>query len=180
MTTTDTSENYIYSRPVTELVTVAAEYCKVLEGQSYNDTERFNDVMRGLLPMIYLKMSLLPPVPDVMGYNESRVTEADYDYIRARVKQVLGAQDDYLDVFVEDFKYSDRPILRTISEDLADIYQALRELVEAFRSGYDESMLAGLQDAREQFELNWGQRLLNALKALHDLRFGTPALENAD
>lgn len=175
MTTTDTTEDFAYSRPVTELVTIAAEYCKALEGQEFADAGRFNDIMRGLLPMVYLKMSLLPPIPDVMGYNESRVTEADYNYVRSRVKQILGADDDYLDVFVEDFKYSERPILRTVSEDLADVYQALRELVEAFRGGFAESILAGLHDAREQFELSWGQRVLNALKALHDIRFGTAA-----
>lgn len=172
MTETDHHNNFAFSAPATELVTVAAEYCKALEGQDFKKPVHFNDVMRNLLSMIYLKMSLLPQVPDVQGFNESRVTEHDYEYIRARVKRYAGAEDDYLDVFVEDFKYSDRPILRTISEDMADVYQALRELVETFRGGFEEAMMAGLREVQEEFRLHWGQRALNALKALHDIRFG--------
>ena len=34
----------------------------------------------------------------------------------------MGDKDDYLDVFVQDMVYSDQPIKKSISEDLADIY----------------------------------------------------------
>jgi nitrate/nitrite-specific signal transduction histidine kinase len=72
---------------------------------------------------------------------------------------------------VEDFKYSEQPILCTISENLADVYQALRNLLEIFRSNYEDAMQVALYDTVEEFKLYWGQTLLNALKALHDVRF---------
>mgnify|MGYP002508651933 FL=1 len=84
---------------------------------------------------------------------------------------LLADKDDYLDVFVEDFKYSEQPILCTISENLADIYQVLRNLLEVFRSNYEDAMQVALYDTVEEFKLYWGQTLLNALKALHDARF---------
>ena len=108
---------YIYSRPVLEWMTVCTEFCKYLEQCSGEERSRFNDVMRGLLPMLYLRTSLLKRECDTMGYTEDHVTEEDYNYIRTSVAQVMGEYDDYLDVFVEDFKYSDQPVLRTVIED---------------------------------------------------------------
>ena len=89
--------------------------------------------------------------------------------MRTTVARILSDKDDFLDVFVEDFKYSEHPVLCTISENLADVYQQLRELVENFREGYEEAMRVALYETLEEFELQWGQKLLNALRALHDV-----------
>lgn len=165
------NENFIYTQPALDLVTVSTEYCKILEQDELQGAEDFGRIMCGLLPMIYLKMTLLGEVPATNGWNEKKVTEEDYDFIRNRVAAILGEQDDFLDVFVEDFKYSEHPVLCTISENLADIYQQLRELVEAYRAGYDDAMEVAIYEAAEEFGLQWGQKLLNALRALHDLRY---------
>ena len=167
----ETEENFIYSRPVLDFITVCTEYCKFLEQPTTTDRQKFIDVMRGLLPMLYLKASLLKEVPEEPGFNEPCVTEEDYNFVRSTVARIMSDRDDYLDVFVEDFKYSDQPVLCTISEYLADVYQIVRELVEAFRGGYEESMQVALAEAIAEFELQWGQKLLNALRALHDIRF---------
>lgn len=37
MTETDHHNNFAFSAPATELVTVAAEYCKALEGQDFKN-----------------------------------------------------------------------------------------------------------------------------------------------
>ena len=164
-------ESQIYSPKTLEFVTVASEYCKALEHCREFEQHEFIDVMRNLLPMVYLKVSLIGEIEEADGYNEPKVTEDDYNYVRSGVAAVLAEKDDYLDVFVEDFKYSEQPILCTISENLADIYQALRNLLEVFRSNYEDAMQVALYDTVEDFKLYWGQTLLNALKALHDVRF---------
>lgn len=166
------SENPIQQRGVTDFLTVCAEYCKTLEQCGNDEREHFIDVMRGLLAMLYLKASLLPDFPEEPGYNEPVVTEDDYEYIRTKVAAVMKEQDDYLDVFMEDFKYSDQPILCTVSENLADIYQNLRNFVEVVRGGHEEAVSVALYDIRSSFETEWGQKVLNALRALHDARFG--------
>lgn len=162
-------EKFLYSQPVLDFVTVSTEYCKYVEQCSQTETNDFCRVMRGLLPMIYLKATLLEEVPETAGWNEKRVTEEDYNYIRSQVAAILGSNDDFLDVFVEDFKYSEHPVLCTISENLADIYQQLRELVEAFREGYEDAMEVALFETIDEFHIQWGQKLLNALRALHDI-----------
>ena len=164
-------ESQIYSPKTLEFITVASEYCKALEHCREFEQHEFIDVMRNLLPMVYLKVSLIGEIEEADGYNEPKVTEDDYNYVRSGVAAVLAEKDDYLDVFVEDFKYSEQPILCTISENLADIYQALRNLLEVFRSNYEDAMQVALYETVEDFKLYWGQTLLNALKALHDVRF---------
>ena len=167
----ETEENFIYSRPVLDFITVCTEYCKFLEQPTTTERQKFIDVMRGLLPMLYLKASLLGNIPEEPGFNEPCVTEEDYNYVRSTIAQIMADRDDYLDVFVEDFKYSDQPVLCTISENLADVYQIVRELVEKFRAGYEDAMQVALAEAMAEFELQWGQKVLNALRALHDVRF---------
>lgn len=171
----ETEEKFIYSRPVLDFITVCTEYCKFLEQPTVSERNQFIDIMRGLLPMLYLKASLLKDLPEEPGFNEPKVTEEDYNYVRSTIAQVMGEMDDYLDVFVDDFKYSDQPVLCTISENLADVYQMVRELVEAFRGGYEEAMEVALTETIAEFELQWGQKLLNALRALHDVRFNPNA-----
>ena len=89
--------------------------------------------------------------------------------MRTAVSQVMGEHDDILDAFVEDFKYSEQPVLCTVSENLADIYQSLRELAATFSEGYEEAMQVALYETAEEFKLQWGQKLLNALRAIHDV-----------
>lgn len=171
----DEKDDFLYSTPVLDFVTVSTEYCKYLEQCGGTDAASFTKVMRGLLPMVYLKATLLGRVPEQDGWNEHKLTEEDYNFVRHTVAGVLGDKDDFLDVFVEDFKFSERPVLCTVSENLADVYQQLRELVETFRSGYEEAMHVALSETIDEFNLQWGQKLLNALRAIHDIATGEPA-----
>lgn len=164
----------IYSEAVVEFVTVSAEYCKRLEACQEFGQDDFIDVFCKILPLLYLKASLLVGLvsDEEEGFVEHPVTENDYNYVRNCVADLLMDKDDYLDVFVEDFKYSDRPIRQTISENLADVYQNLRNFIEVYRQGYDDAMLQALSEVVVTFELEWGQKLLNALRALHDVKYG--------
>lgn len=164
---------FVYSQPVIEFLTVSTEYCKQLEQLGSIQREQFRNVMLGLLPMLYLKATFLGDVPDAVGYTEARVTEDDYNYVRTNISNLMGDEDTFLEVFVEDFKYSDSPVTQTVSENLADIYQALRNLVEEFRLGYEEAMEVALAETMESFRTFWGQQLLNTLRTLHADKYRT-------
>lgn len=166
-------EKVVYSRPVIDFITISTEYCRQLEQCGETERESFIGVMLNLLPMLYLKANMTGEIPEEMGYNELKVTEEDYNFVRSNISRLLGANDDYLDVFAKDFKYSDQPVLQTISENLADIYQILRDLVEVFRNGYEEAMTVALYEALDEFHIQWGQKLLGALRALHDIKYPT-------
>ncbi len=84
---------------------------------------------------------------------------------------ILAEKDDYLDVFVSDMKYSDQPITRNISEDLADIYQDIKDFIFVFQLGFNETMNDSLALCQENFRLHWGQKLVNTLRALHEVKY---------
>jgi hypothetical protein len=67
--------------------------------------------------------------------------------------------------------YSDTPIKRTVSEDLADIYQDLKDFICVFQLGLNMTMNDSLYVCKEHFEEFWGQRLVNTMRALHDIKY---------
>lgn len=163
----------VFSKDVVEFVTVAAEYCAFMEQSSSRDRERTVDVLLKLLPLLYLKAAMLPEAEtdDAITLSEC-VTEQDYDIVRSAIAGILGSDDDYLEVFADEMRYSDVPVRKSISEDLADIYQSVGNFVGSFRSGVNEIMTQAVCCCREQFAQYWGQTLTNTLRALHCIQYG--------
>ena len=120
----------IFERNNVEFVTVAAEFCAFIERSEGQQRAEFVDTLLKILPLLYIKASMLPEC-EAMGDDclEAFVTEDDYEVIRINLQEVLADHDDYLDVFVEEMKYSDTPIRKSIAEDLADIYQVVKDFV---------------------------------------------------
>jgi len=165
----------VYSHDVLEFVTVAVQYCAFLESTDQQNQKDFIDTILKLLPLLYLKGVLLSKYTSISDEElQEYVTEENYNIIRNNIACIMGEKDDYLDVFVEDMKYSETPILCTISENLADIYQDLKNFAGTFKDGYEESMMEALVVCKENFETYWGQRLTNVLRALHEVRFAMP------
>ena len=172
----------IFDRNVIEFVTVAAEFCNFVEQAESKSRADVVDTLLKLLPLLYLKASLLPPC-EVMGEEEleNYVTEETYEVLRLNLADILGDRDDYLDVFVSDMKYSDQPVARNISEDLADIYQDIKDFIFVFRLGLNETMHDALATCQENFRLYWGQKLVNTLRALHEVKYAAlPSTETPD
>lgn len=162
----------IFDKNVIEFVTVAAEFCAFLERAESMKRSDFVDTSLKILPLLYLKASLLPPC-ERLGEEEleTYVTEEVYEILRLNLAKLMGEKDDYLDVFVEDMVYSDQPIKKCISEDLADIYQDIRDFIFVFQLGLNETMNDSLALCQENFGLLWGQKLVNTLRALHDVKY---------
>ena len=162
----------IFDRNVVEFVTVAAEFCKFLEQAEGMKRATFLDTSLKILPLLYLKASMMPKC-EMMGEDmpENFVTEETYEIVRMNLAGILGEKDDYLDVFVSDMKYSDQPITKYISEDLADIYQDIKDFIFVFQLGLNETMNDALAICQENFALYWGQKLVNTLRALHDVKY---------
>ena len=162
----------IFDRNVVEFVTVAAEFCKFLEQAEGMKRATFVDTSLKILPLLYLKASMMPKC-EMMGEDmpENFVTEETYEIVRMNLAGILAEKDDYLDVFVSDMKYSDQPITKYISEDLADIYQDIKDFIFVFQLGLNETMYDALAICQENFALYWGQKLVNTLRALHDVKY---------
>lgn len=162
-------DKHIYRRDVLDFVTVATEFCRQLEQSEGSERGEFARMLQQLLPMLYLRASMIDEVEEGMGYVEDIVTEGDYEYVRTQIAAIMRSADDFLDVFCEEFRYSDTPVVQTVSECLADCYQSLRNMVEAFRQGYEDAMEVALYECLQDFRTRWGQQLLGALRAVHEL-----------
>ena len=173
--------NLIYQRDVLEFVTVAVQYCVYLEDLEGRDRREFVDTLSKLLPLLYLKGSLLPQYEtfsdDVIS---DYVTEDNYDIIRNNIAFIMADKDDYLDVFVADMKYSDEPILVTISENLADIYQDIKNFAYIYKQGVEEEMMSALEQCNQNFKIDWGQKLVNVLRAIHEVKYSLNDIDDED
>lgn len=165
-------KSIVYSRDSVEFVTVAVQYCRFLESFEDTPAEELTDKFTKLLPLLYLKASLVPHTEMVDDEGmETSVTESDYNYIMSKLHKVYGKDDRYLEVFLQDMKYSETPIAESISENLADIYQDLKNCITIYERGITENMNDALYMCVENFSTYWGQKLVNVLRALHSLKY---------
>ena len=82
---------------------------------------------------------------------------------------LLGPHNDILRQAEEDeFDRSDL-VIHTISEDMADVYQELKDFASIYSRGLEELMNDAAWELKEHFAEHWGKKLLRSLMALHDL-----------
>ncbi len=165
-------DHLVYSTKVIEFVTVAAETCLFLEHASEFSRTDFVVKSVKILPLLYLNASLIEiPESEFEGVTERFVTEEDYLDVREQIAGILGNDDLYLETFHPDMALSDTPIAAFISENLADIYQEIKDFAANYQLADIEIMNEALITCLEAYGEHWGQKLLNALRALHAIRF---------
>ena len=168
----NSNTHFVYQQPAIEFVTVAVQLCIYLEKVAEYEREDFLDKILSILPLLYLKARLVPKSElELDGYTEQFVTEQEYEDVRQSIAQILGTDDTYLEVYMEDMRYSDEPITAFISENLADIYQELSDLARNWTLNDELVQHDALVACLDGFYLHWGQKLLNVLRPLHVLSF---------
>jgi len=165
-------EEIVFSQYTIDFARVALEYCVFVEKTKESDKKTFVDNMTKVLPLLYIKASIIPPIPeDYESDLEVKVNENLYKQIEYNISELLGDDDLYLETFHPDIKLSDSPVAVKISENLADIYQDLGNFIAVFKNGQKETMNDSLLLCVENFKKYWGQRLVNALRALHFIKY---------
>ena len=169
-------ENPIYAHDTLEFVTVAAQYCALLEKSEEQTEKVFAGTLLKLLPLLYMKVQLLPEVETEGDFvPEGQVTEEDYNFVRNGVYRLLHEHDEYEMLVWDEDMQTDESRWQSVSEGLADIYQALRNFVAVYQQRLEPCMQDALWQLRENFELYWGQTLLDTLRQLHRIRYTLPA-----
>ena len=165
-------EDIVISQQTEDFVRVALEYCVLIEKTKKDEKSVFIDNMTKVLPLLYLKISV---IPEITTWNDSelsaKVTEEMYSQVENNLGEMLGEDNLYLETFHPDIQLSDSPIAVKISEDLADIYQDIGNFIGIFKNGQKETMNDSLVLCIQNFQKYWGQRLVNALRALHYAKY---------
>ncbi len=161
---------FVYSDATVAFVTAAAQTCLLIEQCADHEREEWREQLLRLLPVLYLRTRLLEPAETIMEDEPQRfVTEEDYTFALVGIRNLLGQDDAYLDVFVDQGVYTDEIQTNYISEGLADIYQELKDMAAAFQTGDEAIMNDAVVLCREAFEASWGRKLLSVLRALHEI-----------
>lgn len=160
----------VYAPEVLAFVRSANDYCSWLEEL---EPEGSVDFIRHSLPKLsavyHHVVTIEPPEPVLEGGNEKYVTEQDWSAIFQRIMQLLGKHNEYLRIAGDDeFDRSDL-VTHKISEDMADIYQDLKDFTMQYRQGIEEIMNDAVWEVIDNFENYWGEKLLYALQALNKL-----------
>lgn len=152
-------------------IALTNEYCEIVENCADYSREVFVDSMMKLLPRIYITVLDIEPNLDFSdAFISQALDEPTYEVVRGSISALMGEDDVYLEVFLEDMKYSDSPIATSISENLADLYQEFYNLVASLRDLNTEEQRHILSICKENFSEYWGQTLCNVLRAIHSLK----------
>lgn len=160
----------IYSKNVVEFVTVAGEYCATIEQVTRHSAEENLGKLQKILPLLYLKASLLPAVEQQMEEElEKFVSELDYNTLHQKWLGQLGEHDDFYEVFDPNIQFGSETVTASVSENLMDIYQDLKEFITSYSIGNEDVMNDALAECTFHFNEFWGQQLVNVLRAVHML-----------
>jgi len=158
----------VYSRIVIEFVAAANEFCKYSEHAAEIKGGELLRILQRLLPFLYIKASLLPGLEPVFeDGNEKFVTEAGWKKVNEDFRKQFGTADNYLDLTEEKFSEPENIVPASIAENMADIYQDLKDFLLLYQTGTSEVMNDAIWECRMNFENIWGQKLVNSMRAIH-------------
>ncbi len=165
---------------VNNFVTTAANYCTLLENANNFSKKDFIGKTLEIFSSLYYSMLRFPlfEMDSDEEMIEKFVTEQEWNNIYQIVSQKLGYHNDYLDVYDPVARQEEDLSVGKISDNLADIYQDMKDFVTLYGVGNEEVMLASLWECKISFEEFWGQKLLNATRVLHRLYFYEENLED--
>ena len=153
-------------------IALSNEYCQAIEHAADVDRDYFVAQMLQLLPRIYIVAS---DVETGSGYSDCYIdSQLDEDtYLQARevIARLMADDDVYLEVMVEDMKYSDMPIATSVSENLSDLYQEFYNFVASARDMPTDTQQELVEVCKENFCNYWSQTLCNVMRALNNIYY---------
>lgn len=174
----ENSPEPVYSRNVIEFVAVANEFCKYAEHAAELKGDELLKILQRILPLMYIKASLLPQVePFFEDGNEKFITEDVWIRIHDNLRSKFGTADDYMEVFDEKAKEAEGAVVASISENMADIYQDIKDFLLLYQTGTNEVMNDAIWECRLNFETFWGQKLVNSMRAIHSFIYSGEEIE---
>ncbi|MDE6277636.1 MAG: DUF5063 domain-containing protein [Muribaculaceae bacterium] len=158
------------SRGAIALVALCHEYCLTLDAASEATSPRhFARRILGLLPRIYITAFDLPDAPEDAEDIPATLDEEQYAAVAADLSRLFGEHDTYLEAFHEDMKYSETPVAASLSEQLADLYQAFYDFTAMVRELPADSIDGAVAEMAGRFRDYWSENLCTAPRVINYL-----------
>ncbi|MBU1369515.1 MAG: DUF5063 domain-containing protein [Bacteroidetes bacterium] len=168
------------SRNVLEMVAVSSEFCSFLEDASNLKPEVFFSSLQGLVPLLYLRGSLLPDIePEYPEANARFVTEEQWEGLFNSLRELTGEQDEFWIIDHTGTHITDT-LKGSFAEHLTDVYQDMKDFVLLFKKPQLASRENAIASCKENFIPHWGRRLANLLPALHQVKSDANLARNSD
>ena len=173
------SSNDKLSPNTLSFIALTNEYCQLMEHAQQSDCETLVGSLLKLLPRIYICATDLSSETSLFdSYINPSLDEETYNHLRGILSQVLAENDVYLEVFMEDMKYSDSPVATSISENLADLYQEFFNFIQAVKDVPTPVQQEIVELCYDNFRDYWGQTLCNVLRALNLVYYNHDSITN--
>jgi len=171
------TEEIIYSKEVIEFITVANEFCNIMENLNTQSREEFINNIYKILTLIQLKSVLLPKIEFSSGFGtESFVNEADWHFFDNAVSEKLGSFEIYSNLREPLNPESSSEV--TLSECIADTYQDLKDLTQNYQISSPDAILQSIAECKTNFEQYWGPRIMLVIREFHLLIYGNSNLSD--
>jgi len=155
----------VFNRNVLEVLTISNELCLLIDNTEKYEKSDVLNILHRLLPLLYLKASLLKPIaasnPDS---SERFVTEEQYELIYQSFKKLLG-QDDIIYIIQK----KDISVKASLAEYIIDVYQDIKDFLMLYQKPSISAKENAINECITLFEKHWGPRLLTSLNAMHTL-----------
>lgn len=156
------------SRSFSELIMVANEYCHLIENIRKYESDVIVEILRKMLPMLYLKGSIIKPLQNIdESFAQRFVTEENYEILLGDLRHQLKSADKVL--LYDELK--NQAIEYSLSEWLCDVYQDLKDVILLLARPLNEEKSAANNMAIRWFEERWGNETALAIPVLHRLAF---------
>ncbi len=171
----------VYSKNVVEFVTVVNEYCASVENVAHYSAQENLQKLQKLLPLLYIKAAVLPRIEKQLDDElEKYVSELDYNVLHQKWLELLNENDTFYEVFDADIQFGSETVTASVSENLLDIYQGLKDFITSYSIGNEDVMNDSLAECLFQFEGAWGQQLVNVMRAVHMLVYSNADFGEAE
>jgi Domain of unknown function (DUF5063) len=165
-----TVHNYVYSSEMVEFVRRANAFCNYLEQLHGTEGRAFiTESIKHLSGIYHTFLYTGKSEPVLDSSAEATVTEQEWSALFQKISMILGPHNDILRMADESEFDRSEMVNHTISEDLADLFQELRDFTTLYSLGVEELMNDAAWELGERFAEHWGAKLLRALLALNEL-----------
>jgi hypothetical protein len=163
--------NPVAAKSVLELLTVANDFCSFLDKAGEAGKNEVLTYLQRVLPLIYLKSSLLP---DVVEEDEDAiehyVTEMEWEDMFNMLRSKFGDDDIYHTIDLHEKSHMD-PVRASLAENITDLYQDLKDFMLLYQKPLTTFKHNAVMECKRLFTTRYGYRIVNAHVAIHYLLY---------
>ncbi len=165
------NDDITFSKSVIEMATVANEFCHFFEDIEKKNKVTILDFTQRILPLLYLKGSLLPDIqPQSPESNERFVTEEQWERIFTLLREKFTKDDEFWLIDPQHINESE-PIKASLSENIADIYQDMKDFILLMQKNTLVARENAIYETKSLLATHWGYRIGNIFTQVHHLLY---------